>query len=130
MAQHDKLNAYVSEDALFVVQRHKQFNIPYKSVTEVSYGADVHRRVGEAIGVGAVTLGLGAMLLLVKTKKHFVGLTWMNKGRDGEPDQKGGVVFKVGKGDYRGFLTALEGKTGLTAVNTDRSLGMGGTSKP
>jgi len=41
---------------------------------------------------------------------------------------KGGIVFKVGKGDYRGFLTALEGMTGKKAVNADE-IGSGGTSK-
>jgi hypothetical protein len=33
--------------------------IPAAAVTEISYGQDVHRRVGDAIGIGAVTLGLG-----------------------------------------------------------------------
>ena len=41
---------------------------------------------------------------------------------------KGGVVFQVGKSEYRGFLTALEGMTGLKAVNAD-AVGSGGTSK-
>lgn len=206
--QHDKLTAMVGNSSVVFLQGKQRFEIPYASVTEISYGADVHRRVGEAIGIGALTLGLGAMLLLVKTKKHYVGMTWGPpastaptpaaptalpavatgqtknevsailgpsvafvkrskcpgtkdcyqetfrystaevtfagtqldaKGSllDGKvfewhsaTEQKGGVVFKVGKGDYRGFMTALEGKTGLKAVNTDAQLGTGGTSKP
>lgn len=87
-----------------------------KYVTEITYGNDVHRRVGAAIGVGVVTLGIGAMLLLVKTKKHYVGIIW-----DGTQDgkDKGGMVFKVGKGEYRGFISGLEGLTGKKAVNAD-----------
>jgi hypothetical protein len=104
------------------LQGKKIFEVPTSSVTEVSYGNDVHRRVGAAVGVGLVTFGIGAMMLLVKTKKHYVGLTW-NEG-----DKKGGTVFKVGKGEYRGFLTALEGVTGMKAVNAD-SVGAGGTTK-
>ena len=128
--QHDKLTTVVGNTSVVFLQGKQRFEIPYTSVTEVSYGADVHRRVGAAIGVAVVTFGLGAMMLLVKTKKHYVGMTWLDKGKEGATDQKGGVVFKVGKGDYRGFMTALEGKTGLKAVNTDAQVGTGGTSKP
>ena len=35
--------------------------IPANSITEVSYGQDVHRRVGTAVAVGVFTLGLGAL---------------------------------------------------------------------
>src|ERR1051325_5158784 len=48
-------------------------NIPASAVTEISYGQDVHRRVGAAIGIGVVTLGVGALMALTKSKKHFVG---------------------------------------------------------
>ena len=52
--------------------------IPAASVTEISYGQDVHRRVGAAVGVAIFTLGVGALLALSKSKKHFIGLTWAN----------------------------------------------------
>lgn len=52
--------------------------IPAASVTEISYGQDVHRRVGAAVGVAVFTLGVGALLALSKSKKHFIGLTWAN----------------------------------------------------
>jgi hypothetical protein len=101
--------------------------VPVKSVTEVSYGNDVHRRVGTAVAVGVFTLGIGALMAFVKTKKHYVGCIWSDAAN--KETGKGGVVFKVGKGDYRGFVTALEGVTGLKAVNAD-AVGSGGTSKP
>jgi hypothetical protein len=38
--------------------------IPASAITEVSYGQDVHRRVGTAVAVGVFTLGLGALTAL------------------------------------------------------------------
>ncbi len=87
--------------------------IPAASVTEISYGQDVHRRVGAAIGVAVVSFGLGALLALSKSKKHFVGITWDNNG------QKGGIAFQADKSDYRGLLAGLEGITGKKAVDSD-----------
>jgi hypothetical protein len=73
----------------------------------------VHRRVGAAIGLAVFSLGLGALLALSKSKKHFVGLTWANG------DQKGGFAMQCDKSDYRGVLAALEGITGKKAVDSD-----------
>src|SRR5580658_9858770 len=87
--------------------------IPASSVTEVSYGQDVHRRVGAAIGLAVFTLGLGALMALSKSKKHFIGLTWDDGGK------KGGFAFQADKNDYRGLLAGLEGITGKKAVNSD-----------
>jgi hypothetical protein len=42
--------------------------IPAASVTEISYGQDVHRRVGTAIGLAFVSFGVGALMLLSKSK--------------------------------------------------------------
>jgi hypothetical protein len=87
--------------------------IPANAVTEISYGQDVHRRVGAAIGLAIISFGLGALLALSKSKKHFVGLTWA----DG--DKKGGFAMQCDKNDYRGVLAGLEGITGKKAVNSD-----------
>ena len=87
--------------------------IPASSVTEISYGQDVHRRVGAAIGLAVVSFGIGALMALTKSKKHFVGLTW----DDG--DKRGGIAFQADKSDYRGVLAGLEGVTGKKAVNSD-----------
>jgi CxxC motif-containing protein (DUF1111 family) len=87
--------------------------IPAASVTEISYGQDVHRRVGAAIGLAVISLGVGALMALTKSKKHFVGLTWA----DG--DKKGGFAMQCDKNDYRGVLAGLEGVTGRKAVDSD-----------
>ena len=52
------------------------------------------------------------MLALSKSKKHYVGLTWVNG------DQKGGLAIQCDKNDYRGVLTGLEGVTGKKAVDS------------
>src|SRR5215510_925498 len=88
-------------------------SLPPSAVTEISCGQDVHRRVGAAIGVGVVTLGVGALMALAKSKKHFVGLTWANG------DQKGGMAMQCDKNEYRGVIAGREGVTGKKVVNSD-----------
>lgn len=87
--------------------------IPPAAVTEVSYGQDVHRRVGAAIGLAVISFGIGALMALAKSKKHYIGLTWDDGGK------KGGIAFQADKDDYRGILKGLEGVTGKKSVNTD-----------
>src|ERR1700751_1024537 len=87
--------------------------IPVSSITEISYGQDVHRRVGAAIGLAVVSFGVGALMALTKSKKHYVGITWA----DG--DKKGGFVMQCDKNDYRGILLGLEGVTGKKAIDSD-----------
>jgi hypothetical protein len=87
--------------------------VPASAVTEISYGQDVHRRVGAAIGVAVVSLGIGALLALSKSKKYYIGLTWDDGGK------KGGFAFQADKNDYRGLLAGLEGVTGKKAVDSD-----------
>lgn len=86
--------------------------IPASAVTEISYGQDVHRRVGAAIGIAVVSFGVGALMALTKSKKHYVGLTWATG------DTKGGLAMQCDKNDYRGILAGLEGVTGKKAVDS------------
>ena len=86
--------------------------MPASAITEISYGQDVHRRVGAAIGLAVVSFGIGALMALTKSKKHFVGLTWA----DG--DKKGGLAMQCDKNEYRGILAGLEGISGKKAVDS------------
>src|SRR5260370_30839431 len=64
--------------------------IPASAITEISYGQDVHRRIGAAIGLAVISLGIGALMALTKSKKHFVGLTWADgHKKDGCAEQVG-----------------------------------------
>lgn len=87
--------------------------IPASAVTEISYGQDVHRRVGTAVAIGVFSFGIGALTALSKSKKHFIGMTWANG------DAKGGFAMQCDKNDYRGILAGLEGVTGKKAVDTE-----------
>ena len=112
-----KVKMFIEADKIRFVEEGKHgqdiLTVPVASVTEISYGQDVHRRVGAAIGVAVVSLGIGALLALSKSKKHYVGLTWA----DG--DKKGGLAMQCDKSDYRGILAGLEGVTGKKAVDSD-----------
>lgn len=105
---------YIEANQVRVVKDKKDLvSVPASSVTEISYGQDVHRRVGAAIGLAVVSFGIGALMALTKSKKHFVGLTWASG------DQKGGFAMQCDKNEYRGILAGLEGVTGKKAVDTD-----------
>jgi hypothetical protein len=97
---------------VFLRDKTELANIPTSAVTEISYGQDVHRRVGAAIGLAVVSFGIWALMALTKSKKHYVGLTWA----DG--DKKGGLAIQCDKNEYRGILTALEGVTGKLSTPT------------
>ncbi len=88
-------------------------SIPAAAISEITYGQDVHRRIGAAIGLAVISLGIGALMAFTKSKKHYVGLTWT----DG--DKKGGFAMQCDKNDYRGELAGLEGITGKKAVDSD-----------
>ena len=102
-----------SDKIRLVKDKASVIEIPPSSVTELSYGQDVHRRVGAAIGLAVISLGVGALMALTKSKKHFIGITWDDGGK------KGGLALQADKSDYRGVLTGLEGVTGKKAVDSD-----------
>lgn len=102
-----------SNQVRLVRDKAEVITIPASAVTEISYGQDVHRRVGAAIGLAVISFGIGALMALTKSKKHFVGLTWV----DG--DKKGGFAMQCDKNEYRGVLAGLEGVTGKKAVDSD-----------
>jgi hypothetical protein len=110
----EHMRLYLNEDHIRLVKNKSDvLTLPASAVTEISYGQDVHRRIGAAIGLATVSLGVGALMALTKSKKHFIGLTWDDAGH------KGGVAFQADKSDYRGVLAGLEGITGKKAVSSD-----------
>jgi hypothetical protein len=107
------MRLFIDSNQIRFVNGSSVVTVPAAAVTEISYGQDVHRRVGTAVAVGVFTLGLGALTALSKSKKHFVGLTWANG------DQKGGLAMQCDKNEYRGILAGLEGITGKKAVDSE-----------
>lgn len=107
------VHLFIDQDKVRFMEDGREIaSIPATAITEVSYGQDVHRRVGTAIGLGVVSFGIGAFMLLSKSKKHFVGVTWA----DG--DKKGGLAMQCDKNEYRGILAGLEGISGKKAVDS------------
>ena len=89
------------------------------TVTEASYGQDVHRRIGTAAGLAVISLGIGALMAFSKSKKHFIGLTYA----DG--DKKDGFAMPFDKNEDGGILAALEGAD-REAADSERTSGKNG----
>jgi hypothetical protein len=51
----------------FTKGKSERIAIPDSAITELSYGQDVHRRVGTAIGLSMISFGVGAFTLLAKS---------------------------------------------------------------
>ncbi len=103
----DPQNIHLERDKAEII------SIPAASITEITYGQDVHRRIGAAIGLAVVSFGVGGLMALTKSKKHFVGVTWA----DGE--KKGGFAMQCDKNEYRGILAALQGVSGKKVVDSE-----------
>jgi len=110
------LRLYIDANQVRLIRGKKDvepvITIPASSITEISYCQEAHRRIGTAVAVGVVTLGVGALVALSKSKKHFIGLTWANG------DKKGGFAMQCDKNEYRGILAGIEGITGKKAIDS------------
>lgn len=98
----------VNADAIILALKDGQtVNILPNQVTSLSYGQEAHRRVGTAIGLAVISLGVGALFALHKTKLHFIGINYTDK--DGK---KEGVLIQGDKSNFRAIIVALQGVTG------------------
>ena len=89
-----------SDNDLVLTSKGASLHIPYQSVNTVEYGQKVERRVAEAILISPI-------LLLAKRREHFLTIGFV----DLEGHQQA-MVFRVGSGDIRSLLVALEARTG------------------
>jgi CxxC motif-containing protein (DUF1111 family) len=106
------LKLFIETDSVRL--QHKKvdaLSIPATAITELSYGQEVHRRIGTAAGVAVVTLGIGALIAFSKSKKHYIGIVW-----DDGKGNKGGLALQADKNEFRGLLAALEGVSGKKAM--------------
>jgi len=75
-----EIKLYIKQNQIrFMDGKNPVVTVPASAVTEISYGQDVHRRVGTAVAVGVFTLGLGALTALNKSKKHFQQNLWIER---------------------------------------------------
>lgn len=78
----------------------QEMRIPYDRVSTLEYGQNVSRRYAAAVLISP-------MLLLSKSRKHFVTLGYVD-----EQGRQQVLVLRVEKGDIRAVLTGLEARTG------------------
>jgi hypothetical protein len=99
----------VSDDAYFAFYSKKtQVRVPYDHINLVEYGQTVSRRVTMAIALSLALPAVGPLLMLTKSRKHFLTVGYM--GDDGKQQA---LVFRVDKGGIRVTLVSLEARTGL-----------------
>jgi hypothetical protein len=98
----------VNSDAIVLALKDGQtVSIPSKQVTSLSYGQEADRRVGTAIGLAVLFLGVGALFALHKTKLHFIGVNYTDAA-----GKKQGVLLQGDKSNFRAIIVALQGVTG------------------
>jgi hypothetical protein len=98
----------VSSDAIvFALKDGQSVAIPPKRVNSLSYGQEAHRRVGTAVGLAIISLGVGALFALHKTKLHYIGVNYTDN--DGKAQ---GLLLQGDKSNFRAILVALQGVTG------------------
>ena len=99
----------VTADAIVLALKDgKTLTIPPKQVTSLSYGQEAHRRVGAAIGLALISLGVGILFVLHKTKLHFIGINYADPA-----GKKEGVLIQGDKSNFRAIIVALQGVTGV-----------------
>ncbi len=94
-AKPNKVTTFVNEHQVVVIQGKLRFAIPVRAITEVVDGGTAHQRVGSVIGSTVANSS-------PKNNQTVIGLIW----KDG--DKKDGVVLRLDKGDFDGFVSALQ----------------------
>lgn len=97
-----------SESISLLLKDGQTISFSPKQVTVLSYGEEAHRRVGTAIALAFISLGIGALFALHKTKLHFIGIDYADK--DGK---KQGLLLQGDKSNFRAIIVALQGVTGV-----------------
>jgi hypothetical protein len=87
------------------------FSLPYSEITAIGYGQHASLRIGQTIALAAVAGVGGLLLLLSKSKSHY--LTFEYQDIQGN---KQAAVFEVGKDTIRPLLSSLETRTGKTVA--------------
>jgi hypothetical protein len=86
--------------------RKSQIRIAYERINLIEYGQQVDRRL-------ALALLISPILLLSKTRKHFLTIGFAESGQQA-------LVFRVDKKGIRATLAALEARTGLKIAYQDQ----------
>lgn len=83
--------------------------IPYKKIDKCSYEFTKKRRVSEETIALAATTGVGAAVLLTKSKCHWLEIDYFDRQR------RKALLLRMDKHDYIHVLDALKAHTGIDA---------------
>src|SRR5271165_1705226 len=75
----EDMKLYLDADQVRLVWKHNQHKhvlIKASTIRDVSYGQEVPRRVGTAIGLATVSLWIGGLMSFSKSRKDYIGLIW------------------------------------------------------
>jgi hypothetical protein len=97
-----------SESIVLALKDGQTITILPKQVTSLSYGQEAHRRVGTAVALAFLSLGVGALFALHKTKLHFIGINYTDSNA-----KKQGLLLQGDKSNFRAIIVALQGVTGV-----------------
>lgn len=87
--------------------------IPYSSIDSMTYELSARHRVGEGAGVMLLSPATGAVLMLTKTKSHWLDVEY----HDGEAKQE--MILRLDKSEYEKVLSTLEARTGKSIARLD-----------
>jgi hypothetical protein len=107
---HNKVHAELGKDEVVFMQRGRRIAVPVKSITEISCGTEVRRRLGASV------LGVVPLMHLGESEDRYIGVAWTA----GVNSARAQVLLKLSRGEYRDFLAALEQATGIKAVDTNQ----------
>jgi len=107
-----------SDSIVFALKDGQSITIRPKQVTSLSYGQEAHRRVGTAVGLAVLSLGVGALFALHKTKLHFIGVNYTDA--DGKNQ---GLLLQGDKSNFRAIIVALQGVTGAPVSVSEKERG-------
>jgi hypothetical protein len=108
---HNKIRAALGRDEVVFMQHSRRIAVPLKSITEISCGTEVHRRLGASV------LDVVPLMHLGEIETYYIGVAWNGANGTASGAQ---VLLKLNHTEYREFLAALERLTGIKAVDTNR----------
>ena len=99
----------IEEKKVVVVEKKHssvRVEIPYSQIKNINYEMAKRRRIGEGAAVAALSLGAGAILMLTKTKSHWLTIEHEEGGELKE------TAFRLHKDEYGPVIATLEESSG------------------
>lgn len=106
-----KIHAVLGNNEVIFTQRGRRIAVPVKNITAISCGTEVRRRLGASV------LDVVPLMHLGESQDRYIGVAWTAASGNAARTQ---VLLKLNRGEYRGFLAALERATGIKAVDTNQ----------